>query len=93
MCSRRNAPKRCTYCLGVEEEPESFGVLSVAGGVCMPEGAEGVGDVVLRDDLSVVVVSDRFVDVVPVLGRSHAAIPNASNAGNATTRIRFTGFS
>jgi hypothetical protein len=45
--------------------------------------------------LVVVEVSDRLVAdrSVPVFGRSHAAMANASSAGNATMRIRFTRFS
>ena len=66
----------------------------VPGGVD-PEGVlpGAPGAVVVLSDLSVLVeVSDRLV-VLPVLGRSHAAMPNASSAGNATMRIRFTRFS
>jgi hypothetical protein len=67
-------------------------------GVLLPGAVEGA---LLEDEAGgvlfgvvvVVEVSDRLVDDVPVLGRSHAAIPIASNAGNATMRIRFTGFS
>ena len=65
----------------------------------LPAGADeeeellpgAVGDA--PDDFGVVVVvSVRLVDEVPVFGRSHAAIPKASNAGSATIRIRFTRF-
>jgi len=71
---------------GGEDGEEDDGELLELGGV--------VGVVGVVDDLPVLVeVSDRLVAEVPVLGRSHAARPIASIAGNATMRIRFTRFS
>jgi len=90
------------YCLG-DGEAESwfFGVESVPGGVelegVLPGAPDGVfpgavGGVALveRSEGAVVEVSERFVAEVPVLGRSHAAMPSESSAGSITMRIRFT---